>query len=38
MNGNTDLKNGNKQIVELSVAKYYSDTEFVKVRIEEIKC
>lgn len=25
-----------KQIVELSVAKYYSDTEFVKVRIEEV--
>jgi Holliday junction resolvase RusA-like endonuclease len=25
-----------KQIVELSVAKYYSDTDFVKVRIEDI--
>ena len=25
-----------KQIVELSVAKYYSDTEFVKVRIMEV--
>lgn len=27
-----------KQIVELSVKKFYSETEFVKVRIEEIKC
>jgi Holliday junction resolvase RusA-like endonuclease len=27
-----------KQIVELSVKKFYSETDFVKVRIEEIKC
>ena len=27
-----------KQIVELSIKKFYSETEFVKVRIEEIKC
>jgi Holliday junction resolvase RusA-like endonuclease len=25
-----------KQIVELSVKKFYSETEFVKVRIEEV--
>lgn len=25
-----------KQIVELSVAKYYSDTDYVKIKIEEI--
>lgn len=36
MNGNTDLKNGNKQIVELTVKKFYSEGEFVNIRIEDI--
>jgi Holliday junction resolvase RusA-like endonuclease len=38
MNGNLNLINGSKQIVELSVKKFYTETDFVKVRIEEIKC
>ena len=36
MNGNLNLINGSKQIVELSVKKFYSETEFVKVRIMEV--